>query len=314
MLSRLSSVSARTVLPAVVPAAAAAATACHSVRTYATLKEVERRLKSINNIEKITKTMKIVASTRLSKAQKAEAAAKKLDEADQRFFEIAATKESKPSIAAGHGKELIVAISSDKGLCGSIHSSLAKAVRNYIASNKIEDCDIVTIGDKMKMQLMRSHQPNIKLSFSGIGRDAPSFLESSLISSKLIEELDVANRYNKVSIFYNNPVSSLSFQSDLKPVYNPDLISNSPNYNRFEIDPEGNLPTDLFEYNLTNQILSAMSQGYSAEISARRNAMDNASKNAAEMINNYSIIYNRTRQAAITNELVDIITGASSLD
>lgn len=313
MLSRLSSASARTILPAV--ATSVVAPACHSVRTYATLKEVERRLKSINNIEKITKTMKIVASTRLSKAQKAEAAAKKLDEADQQFFETAATKDAKPTGETTNGnKELIVAISSDKGLCGSIHSSLAKAVRNYIASNKIEDCDIVTIGDKMKMQLMRSHQANIKLSFSGIGKDAPSFLESSLISSKLIEELDVANRYNKVSIFFNNPVSSLSFQSDLKPVYNPDLISNSPNYNRFEIDPEGNLPTDLFEYNLTNQILSAMSQGYSAEISARRNAMDNASKNAAEMINNYSIIYNRTRQAAITNELVDIITGASSLD
>lgn len=73
-------------------------------------------------------------------------------------------------------------------------------------------------------------------------------------------------------------------------------------------------PVTFFEYTLANQIMTAMAEGYAAEISARRNAMDNASKNAGDMINRYSILYNRTRQAVITNELVDIITGASSLE
>ena len=80
-------------------------------------------------------------------------------------------------------------------------------------------------------------------------------------------------------------------------------IEQSPSFGKFEIDTDANVPTDLFEYTLANQMLTAMAQGYAAEISARRNAMDNASKNAGDMINRYSILYNRTRQAVITNEL-----------
>lgn len=277
-------------------------------RNYATLKEVELRLKSIKNIEKITKTMKIVASTRLSKAQKASACAKMIDKADNKFFEIAKTNEVETS--AEKPKELVIAITSDKGLCGSIHSHLAKVVRKHLETN---NADLVTIGDKIKMQLLRSNPNNIKLAFNGIGKDAPSFLESSLITSKILKELN-PKEYSKILIFFNDPISSLSFEPSIKPIYNPETIETSPGYNTFEIDPEGKLSTDLFEYSLTSQVLSGMAQGHAAEISARRTAMDNASKNAGDMINRYSILYNRTRQAVITNELVDIITGASSLD
>ncbi|GMM58046.1 F1F0 ATP synthase subunit gamma [Maudiozyma humilis] len=280
-----------------------------AARGYATLKEVELRLKSIKNIEKITKTMKIVASTRLSKAQKAKAAAKMIDAADSQFYDVAKTSE----VAAGAEKpqELAIAITSDKGLCGSIHSQLAKAVRRKMAEHP--NTDIIAIGDKIKMQLLRTNPDSVKLAFNGIGKDAPTFYESSLIAAKILQEVD-AQSYAKISIFFNDPVSSLSFEPAVKPIYSAETIQSSPGYNVFEIDPEGKLPADLFEYSLTSQILSAMAQGYAAEISARRNAMDNASKNAGDMINRYSILYNRTRQAVITNELVDIITGASSLD
>lgn len=283
--------------------------ATSQIRGYATLKEVELRLKSIKNIEKITKTMKIVASTRLSKAQKAKAAAKMIDQADATFYDVAKTAEV--AEAKENPKHLSIAITSDKGLCGSIHSQLAKAVKRNLEANPTTD--VVAIGDKIKMQLLRSHPENIKLAFNGIGKDAPTFYQSSLITAKILEELK-AQDYSKITIFFNDPISSLSFEPSTKPIYNPETIQTSPGYNVFEIDPEGKLPTDLFEYSLTSQILSAMAQGYAAEISARRNAMDNASKNAGDMINRYSILYNRTRQAVITNELVDIITGASSLD
>uniref|UniRef100_UPI002ED709DC ATP synthase subunit gamma, mitochondrial n=1 Tax=Saccharomyces cerevisiae TaxID=4932 RepID=UPI002ED709DC len=261
--------------------------------------EVEMRLKSIKNIEKITKTMKIVASTRLSKAEKAKISAKKMDEAEQLFYKNAETKNL--------DKELIVAITSDKGLCGSIHSQLAKAVRRHL--NDQPNADIVTIGDKIKMQLLRTHPNNIKLSINGIGKDAPTFQESALIADKLLSVMK-AGTYPKISIFYNDPVSSLSFEPSEKPIFNAKTIEQSPSFGKFEIDTDANVPRDLFEYTLANQMLTAMAQGYAAEISARRNAMDNASKNAGDMINRYSILYNRTRQAVITNELVDIITGA----
>ncbi|CCF57059.1 hypothetical protein KAFR_0C00640 [Kazachstania africana CBS 2517] len=284
-------------------------------RNYATLKEVETRLKSIKNIEKITKTMKIVASTRLSKAEKAKRTAKKVDETDLAFYKNAETAKLENN-DINHMKELIIAVTSDKGLCGSIHSSLSRTVRFYLYENKdrLSDIDVVTIGDKVKMQLLRSHPHQLKLSFNGIGKDAPTFFEASLISDKLIQELNPSESYDKISIYYNDPISSLSFQSTSKPIYNPEIIEKSPSFNKFEIENDSDVPIDLFEYTLTNQLLTAMANGYAAEITARRNAMDNASKNALDMISKYSILYNRTRQAVITNELVDIITGASSLD
>lgn len=279
-----------------------------AVRQYATLKEVEMRLKSIKNIEKITKTMKIVASTRLSKAEKAKNSAKLFDSADGQFYKNAETKPLEQ--AEEEKKELVIAITSDKGLCGSIHSQLAKAVRRHLA--EAPNADVVAIGDKIKAQLLRTHAANVKFAVSGIGKEAPTFLESASIADKLLAL--GAGAYPKISIFYNDPVSSISFEPKLKPVYNPETIVGSPGYSKFEIDTDAKVPTDLFEYTLANKILTAMAEGYAAEISARRNAMDNASKNAGDMINRYSILYNRTRQAVITNELVDIITGASSLD
>ena len=140
-----------------------------NVRQYATLKEVEMRLKSIKNIEKITKTMKIVASTRLSKAEKAKNTAKVFDSADNQFYRNAETKAlEQPE----EKKELVIAITSDKGLCGSIHSQLAKAVRRHM--QEAPSADIVAIGDKIKAQLLRTHADNVKFAVNGIGKEAPS--------------------------------------------------------------------------------------------------------------------------------------------
>ncbi|SJM83257.1 probable ATP synthase subunit gamma, mitochondrial [Zygosaccharomyces bailii] len=278
-------------------------------RNYATLKEVETRLKSIKNIEKITKTMKIVASTRLNKAERAKVTAKKFDQADSAFYKNAETKPLEEAENATKDSELVVAVSSDKGLCGSIHSSLAKRVRLHLAESP--NADVVAVGDKMRTQLMRTHPNNVKIGINGIGKEAPTFQLSSAIADTLLEL--GARNYPKITIYYNDPVSSLSFEAATKDVFSPEAIEGSPSFSKFEIDTDANVPEDLFEYTLSNKLLAALAEGYAAEISARRNAMDNASKNAGDMINKYSILYNRTRQAVITNELVDIITGASSL-
>ncbi|AET39539.1 F1F0 ATP synthase subunit gamma Ecym_4502 [Eremothecium cymbalariae DBVPG len=275
-------------------------------RNYATLREIETRLKSIKNIEKITKTMKVVASTRLSKAERAKKSARKYSQTDSEFYKNAETTLQESS----EPKDLLIAITSDKGLCGSIHSQLAKSVRAQLSETP--DADVVTIGDKVRNQLVRSHAQNLKLSFNGVGKEAPTFEESSLIADKILQ--NGVDKYSRIMVFYNSPISSLSFEPSKKPVYNAETIEQSPALSKYEVDSDAEVSQDLFEFTLANQILSAMADGYSAEISARRNAMDNASKNAGDMINKYSILYNRTRQAVITNELVDIITGASSLD
>ncbi|CCH62234.1 hypothetical protein TBLA_0G02970 [Henningerozyma blattae CBS 6284] len=291
----------------------------NSVRTYVTLKEVETRLKSIKNIEKITKTMKIVASTRLNKAERAKLITKNYMDTHNQFYKNAgvegATESAEPQ---GNKNFLIIAISSDKGLCGSIHSHLSKSVKSAIwndANRSSNNYDIIAIGDKIKALLLRAFPENVKLGISQVCKRVPTYQESSNIADLIISDYIGKNKYDKVLIYYNQPVSSLSFEPAQSEFFNENDIDNSPNFSKFEIDPNTqDISKDLIEYNLANKILVAMTQGYAAEISARRNAMDNASKNAQDMIQKNSILYNRTRQAVITNELVDIITGASTLD
>ncbi|VEU21385.1 DEKNAAC102416 [Brettanomyces naardenensis] len=274
-----------------------------SARNYATLREIETKLKSIKNIEKITKTMKIVASTRLNKAQRAMASSRHFQGADKDFFETAGTTLPKET-----EKVLIIAVSSDKGLCGSIHSSITKATKAKLL--EYPDADVVCIGEKVKIQLLRTNADSLRLSFSGSGKLAPTFNEATLITDE-IAKLGV---YDRVEIVYNKFVSSVSFDSSAAPAYGKAAIESSANLSTFDIEDDSSSVDSFSTFSLANAVFSAMAEGYASEVCARRNAMDNASKNAGDMINKYSILYNRTRQAAITNELVDIITGASSLD
>lgn len=274
----------------------------HFSRSYATLREIEMRLKSIKNIEKITKTMKIVASTRLGKAQRAMAVSRVYGKAGNQVFESAETvfPEEAP-------KKLVIAMSSDKGLCGSIHTQLARAVRRHLV--EYPEADVVAIGDKTKVQISRTNPDSLILSVSGIGKEAPTFTEASAIADQIIS---LGNEYDSVEVFYNRFVSGVSFEPSFFPSFTSAAIEASPKIGAYEIEED--VLSNLAEYSLANHILWGLCEGHAAEISARRNAMENASKNASDMIGRYSILYNRTRQAVITNELVDIITGASSLD
>merc|ERR1712080_601860 len=271
-------------------------------RNYATLRDIENRLKSIKNIEKITNTMKIVASTRLNKAQRAMQSSRVFNESEKDFNKNADPKEGEKleeeNAAAPKTPEktLLIVVSSDKGLCGSIHSQLSKAARKRTGELN-GNVDIVAVGDKLK------------LAFNGVGKEAPNFTEVALIA----DEIAKLGHYENVEILYNKFVSGVSFEPSTFAVYAADIIQNAPGINKYEFEGEDAVQS-LAEFSLANNLLTAMAEGYASEISARRNAMDNASKNAGDMINSYSILYNRTRQAVITNELVDIITGASSLE
>lgn len=248
--------------------------------------------------------MMIVASTRLSKAQRGMDVARTYGEANDEVFEKAETKELE---TPEEKKKLLVVLSSDKGLCGSIHSQLARFARSKLAESP--DADIVAVGDKTKTQLQRTHADNIVLSISQIGKETPTFTEAALIADQIIS---LGKNYTSIEILFNKVISSISFEPTSQPVFTKTAIEESPKFGTYELEDE--VISNLSEFTLANFILWGLAEGHSAEISARRNAMDNASKNANDMIGKYSILYNRTRQAVITNELVDIITGASSLE
>ncbi|CCH46302.1 ATP synthase gamma chain [Wickerhamomyces ciferrii] len=281
-------------------------TASRQTRNYATLRDIETRLKSIKNIEKITNTMKIVASTRLSKAERAKNTARVYDAADREVYKHAETA----AVESEQPKNLLIVVSSDKGLCGSIHSSIAKATRKRIAELN-NNVDVVAIGDKVRTQLNRTNADNLVLAFNGVGKETPTFTDAALISDEIYQ---LSDKYSNVEIFYNKFVSGVSFEPTIKPLFDAEAIEQSPALSQYETDQDAKVPETLSEFSLANAIYTSLADGYASEVSARRNAMDNASKNAGDMITRYSILYNRTRQAVITNELVDIITGASSLD
>ncbi|OJD29479.1 atp synthase gamma subunit [Diplodia corticola] len=279
--------------PATVNVAAAA--------NYATLREIEDRLKSIRNIEKITKTMKIVASTKLTRAQRAMESSRTYGQASNAVFEQA---ETKPLEESGK-KDLLIICSSDKGLCGGIHSGLSRYTRRVLLEKP--DTELVILGEKCKSQLSRGNAKNIQLSFAGIGKDIPTFADATAVADQIAR---LPGDYGSVKIAYNRFVNAQAYEPVTIDAFSEEAITQSENLSAFEIE-DFTLP-NLREYALANSLYWALAEGHACEQSARRNAMDNASKNAGDMINKFQILFNRTRQAVITGELVEIITGAAA--
>lgn len=187
------------------------------VAGYATLREIEDRLKSIRNIEKITKTMKVVASTKLTRAQRAMNASRTYGQTSQTVFEQAETKPIEST-----KRELLVICSSDKGLCGGIHSGLSRLARKLLNEN--DKLDLVIVGEKAKAQLSRTNAQNIKLSFAGIGKDIPSFIEASAIADQLVQ---LPEDYASVKILYNKFINQSSFEPTIIEAYSEEAILES---------------------------------------------------------------------------------------
>jgi len=289
----------RAARPALKAGSATLSRTAPNTANFATLREIEGRLKSIKNIEKITNTMKIVASTRLTRAQKAMQESRTYGQTSNTVFENAETKPLEDK------KTLLVVASSDKGLCGGIHSGLSKATRRILANNP--NADLVVLGEKAKSQLSRSNAQNLVLSFSNVGKDIPTFAEAQAIADQIAL---LPTDYASVKIIYNRFLNAQSYEPATVEAYSEESITQSPNIAAFEIDDEALV--NLREYALANSLFWALAEGHACEISARRNAMENASKNAGDMIQKFQILYNRQRQAAITGELVEIITGATA--
>lgn len=186
---------------------------------YATLREIEDRLKSIRNIEKITKTMKIVASTKLTRAQRAMTESRAYGQASNTVFEEAETKASETE----GKKELLIICSSDKGLCGGIHSGLSRATRRLL-NEPNANYDLVILGEKCKAQLGRSNSKNIQLNFAGVGKDVPTFADAQAIADQVSL---LTEDYANVKIMYNKFINASSYEATVVPAYSAEAIAAS---------------------------------------------------------------------------------------
>jgi F-type H+-transporting ATPase subunit gamma len=186
--------------------------------TFATLREIEGRLKSIRNIEKITNTMKIVASTKLTRAQRAMQDSRSYGKTSNEVFESA---ETKPLEAEGK-KKLVVVCSSDKGLCGGIHSGLSRYIRRMTAENP--NIDLVVLGEKARSQLQRTNSKDIVLNFAGVGKDIPTFADAQAIADQIVL---LPTEYSDIQIVYNKFINAQSYEPASVEAFSEEAIAAS---------------------------------------------------------------------------------------
>ncbi|XP_071369336.1 ATP synthase subunit gamma, mitochondrial isoform X2 [Centroberyx affinis] len=265
------------------------------------------RLKSIKNIQKITKSMKMVAAAKYARAERQLKPARVYGNGALALYEKAeiAAPEDKAS------KHLIIGVSSDRGLCGAIHSGVAKAIKSQIAtlSGAGKEVMVVNVGDKLRGLLHRTHGRHIMMNCKEVGRKPPTFSDASIIATELINS---GYEFDQGSIIYNRFRSVISYKTDNKPLFSIDTVANSENMGIYD-DIDADVLRNYQEFALVNIIYFGMKESTTSEQSARMTAMDSASKNASEMIDKLTLTFNRTRQAVITKELIEIISGAAAL-
>lgn len=212
-------------------------------------------------------------------------------------------------------KVLIVPFTSDKGLCGGVNSYITRCVKDCVKKLGAQgkECDIVVIGDKGRAQLKREHGSNIARSATDVVAPGTFTLASALAS-----ELTAAGAadYDAVVMMYNSFVNAAVYKQMYK-VITPFVsqVESGESLSTYEFDSDkAEAMEDLYEYLLASQVFHSFMDGAASEQSSRMTAMENASKNANEMIDSLTLQYNRARQARITTELIEIISGASALD
>jgi len=272
-------------------------------RGMATLKAISLRLKSVKNIQKITQSMKMVSAAKYARAERELKLARPFGEGSQAFYEkaeVAAPEDAK--------KKLIIAITSDRGLCGAIHTSVARLIRGKL-QNSPDDIKVVCVGDKSRSLLQRLFGANIMFAVKEIGRKVPVFEDASKIATAII---DSGYQYDSGTIVYNRFKSVVSYVTSEIPIYSLNSINAAPKMTVYD-SLDSDVLQSYMEYSLAAQMFYCMKENACSEQSSRMTAMDNASKNAGEMIDKLALTFNRTRQAVITRELIEIISGASAL-
>lgn len=235
---------------------------------------------------------------------------------------IEAGKSENKEATATKTPQLLIACSSDRGLCGAIHSSVSKMTKKLFdeASSNGQTSQIIVLGDKAKPQIARTHRKGIVMSFNQVGKDIPTFTDAiGIVQLILKNQENDANPATggaelvqpEVKIIYNVFKSVIAYETTPIPIFSDNQLQASPKLAAYEY--EDSVLEAYSHFLFASQVFRGLVEGHAAEMSAKRMAMENASKNSDAIVLNLTMLYNRTRQSVITNELVDIITGASAL-
>jgi F-type H+-transporting ATPase subunit gamma len=290
------------------------------------LDDLKKRIKSVKSTQKITKAMKMVAAAKLRKAQENAEKGRPYSEKMQNII-LNLTKslndpENAPKLLSGTGKDkthLCVVMTADRGLCGGFNSNICKLAKKHfhkiLSENK--ELKIITVGTKGLDQLKRKYSKHIIKKISFKDKKSISFKEANEIG-KIIIDLFEKNEFDKCILFYNNfknVITQIPKAYQVIPTEITGKIDEKKvEITSYEFEPdEDDILEDLLPKNISTQVYKAFLENAASEQGSRMTAMDNATRNAGDLVDKLTINYNRSRQASITKELIEIISGAESL-
>ncbi len=292
------------------------------------LKDIRNRIGSVKSTQKITSAMKMVAASKLRRAQEqAEAGRPYADRMARMLSSLAANLNDAaggPRLMVGTGDDrvhLLVVISSDRGLCGGFNGAIVReakrTIQRLLADGK--QVKLICVGRKGRDLLRRDYAKLIVQSYEELGKKKLSFADADKVASKVLEMFD-AGEFDVAHLLYNKFKSAIAQIPTLQqivpfaPPKGEGAAASAGPKAQYEFEPgEEQILTELLPKNLAIQVYSALLESAASEQGARMTAMDNATRNAGDMIKKLTLVYNRTRQASITKELIEIISGAEAV-
>ncbi|XP_011087347.1 ATP synthase subunit gamma, mitochondrial isoform X1 [Sesamum indicum] len=275
---------------------------------------VRNRMKSVRNIQKITKAMKMVAASKLRAIQT------RAENSRGLWQPFTALLGDIPSVDVK--KNVIVTISSDKGLCGGINSTAVKISRGIhkLNSGPEKECKYVILGEKAKAQLVRDSKKDIELSMTELQKNPLNYTQVAVLADDILKNVE----YDALRIVFNKFQSVVSFVPTTSTVLSPEVVEREAEaggklgeLDSYEIEggeTKSEVLQNLAEFQFSCVMFNAVLENACSEQGARMSAMDSSSRNAGDMLDRLTLTYNRTRQASITTELIEIISGASALE
>jgi len=290
----------------------------------ASLDDLKKRIASVKSTQKITKAMKMVAAAKLRKAQesaeKGRPYSEKMNNVILNLSSGISDKENAPKLLSGTGNDkvhLCVVMTSDRGLCGGFNSNIIKKAKSYFSKilSEGKELKIITVGSKGNDQLKRMYGDKIIENISFKESKNANYFDADKVGKIVIDKFE-SSEFDICTIFYNqfkNVITQIPQAQQIVPLNSEDSEDNTSEES-YEFEPdEDEILSNLLPKNISTQIFKAMLENSASEQGSRMSAMDNATRNAGEMVDKLTIEYNRSRQAAITKELIEIISGAESL-
>ena len=290
----------------------------------ASLDDLKKRISSVKSTQKITKAMKMVAAAKLRRAQEsAEKGRPYSDKMNNIILNLSngiSDIDNAPKLLSGTGEDkvhLCVVMTSDRGLCGGFNTNIVKLAKNYF--NKIlkdsKSLKVITVGTKGLDQLKRDYGKYIVKKINFKDKKKLSFQDAESIGNEIVK-LFKNKEFDKCVIFFNkfkNVMTQIPQSQQVIPAKKDEKSKEEKDLS-YEFEPdEDEILDDLLPKNISTQIYKGFLENSASEQGSRMTAMDNATRNAGDLVEKLTINYNRSRQAAITKELIEIISGAESL-